>query len=184
MPQSDLEIIKDCQKGNSEAFGLLYEKYINKIYNFIYYKTFSRENTEDLVSKTFFKALRNLEDFKGENFSAWLYRIARNNVIDHYRTQKKDISLEEIWEMSDDINREDNFDTKEKLEEVKKIIKDMKANQKEIILMRVWDGLSYREIADILGKSEASCKMMFCRATRELKDQMPLLIILLLSLKI
>lgn len=184
MPASDQEIIKECQNGNKEKFGLLYEKYINKIYKFIYYRTFSPELTEDLVSQTFFKALRSLDSFRGENFSAWLYQIARNNVIDHYRLKKDNISIEDVWNLREEKDWEGDLDTKNKLEEVKKIIKNLDPRQQEIILMRVWEEIPYREIAQILGKSEGSCKMAFSRAIKELKEQMPVLLLLLIILKI
>lgn len=182
MGNSDVEIIKQCQEGNKEKFGELYERYVEKIYQFLYYRTFSRETAEDLVSQTFFKALRNLEKFQGENFSAWLYRIARNNLIDHYRTDKHNLSLETIWDLKEEKDWEIALDNKQKLEEVKKLLQKFSPEQQEIILLRVWDDLPYKEIAKILEKSEASCKMMFSRAIKELKGQMPVLIILLLSL--
>src|SRR6056297_2457252 len=184
MENPDIEIIKQYQKGEREKFGKLYEKYVEKIYQFIYFRTFSRETAEDLTSQTFFKALRNLDNFKGENFSAWLYRIARNNLIDHYRTEKNDLPLETVWNLKEEKNLENDLDNKQKLEEVKKLIQNFNPEQQEIILMRVWDDLPYKKIARILNKSEAGCKMMFSRAIKELKGQMPVLIILLLSLKI
>ena len=180
---ADNLIIKNCQKGNLEEFGQLYDKYIKKIYNFIYYKTFHKELAEDLTSKTFMKALENIERFnpnKGK-FSSWLYRIARNIVIDHYRTKKHEFNLAEFWGIKDSLNLQDQLETQQKLEKVKEYIAQLTKEQQEIVVMRIWDDLSYKEIAQILEKSESVCKMTFSRVMKNLKsDLVPVLCIVLL----
>src|SRR6056297_2278284 len=90
MKQRESQAINNCQQGQLDSFNWLYERYIKKIYNFIYYKTMHQETAEDLTSQTFIKALNKINSFDSEQgtFQAWLYKIARNTVIDHYRTQK------------------------------------------------------------------------------------------------
>ena len=94
MENDEFAIVQSCQKGSVEDFGRLYDLYIKKIYNFIYYKTHHQETAEDLVSIVFTKALKKINTFDNSGtFSAWLYRIARNTVIDHYRTKKLDYNI-------------------------------------------------------------------------------------------
>ena len=100
MDSKEQKLIKDCLGGDLKKFGGLYELYIDKIYKFIYFKTHHKETAEDLVSQTFFKALENIKGFdpsKGK-FSSWLYRIARNCVIDYYRTKKAKIDIYDTWD--------------------------------------------------------------------------------------
>lgn len=164
------------EKVNRDNFSQLYDKYINKIFNFIYYKTHHKETAEDLTSETFIKALDKLDRFdenKG-SFSTWIYQIARNNVIDFYRTKKNSINIDDIWDLSTDEDILRDLDTAKKLEDVKEHLKTLKSEQREIVILRVWEGMSYKEISDAMGKSEASCKMAFSRTIKILKEQMPL----------
>lgn len=173
---NEQDIIILCQQGDLERFGWLYDKYIKKIYDFIYFKTTHKETAEDLTSLTFFKALENIKTFdtnKGA-FSAWLYQIARNTVIDFYRTKKENVDIDDIWDLAGNENVERDIDTKAKLQAVEKYLAKLKSEQREIIIMRVWSELTYAEIAEVLGKSEASCKMSFSRAIAVLRKEMPL----------
>jgi len=187
MAINEQEIIINCQAGNLDDFAKLYDKYIKKIYDFTYYRILHKETTEDLVSKTFFKALSNINKYQAGkgSFPSWLYRIARNTIIDHYRTKKEVTDIDDVWDLSSNEDIPRDADNKQKLEKVEQYLKKLKPEQREIIIMRVWDGLSYREIADITDKSEASCKMMFFRTINALRQQMPLeMLILLLTLKL
>ncbi len=179
---SDAEIVKQFKGGNADSFGLLYDRYIEKIYSFVYYKTQHRETAEDLVSQIFLKAVKNLKKFdtsKG-TVQAWLYQIARNTVIDHYRGQKQDKNIDDIWDLPMSSNIERDLDAKLKLEKIEKYLSTLKSEQRDVLIMKIWQGMSYEEIAEILGKSEASCKMMCSRSLRQLREAMPLEMFLLL----
>ena len=179
------QIIKNCQGGNLKQFGELYEKYIKKIYDFVYYKTHHKETAEDLVSSVFFKALEKIGRFESAkgSFQAWLYQIARNTVIDHYRTKKTDRNIEDIWGLAGNEDLARDIDTREKVGQIEAYLKELKAEQRDIIIMRVWQGLSHREIAEALGKSEASVKMIYSRALRQLRQDMPLALFFILLSK-
>ncbi|MFH1325935.1 MAG: RNA polymerase sigma factor [Candidatus Falkowbacteria bacterium] len=182
--QNESDIIARIQKGDSEDFGILYDRYIKKIYDFVYFKTGHKETAEDLVSIVFTKALEKINTFDNiGSFSSWIYRIARNTVIDYYRTKKSDANIEDAWDLADDSYVEIDLDVKQKLAEVKKYLSKLKSEQRDIIIMRVWQEMSYAEIAEIVGKSEASCKMVFSRAMKQLRAEMPLGILLLFLLK-
>ena len=177
MERSELEAINNCQQGKLREFSVLYDKYVNKIYNYLYYRTHHKETAEDLTSQSFLKALDNINKFKPSKgvFSAWLYRIARNTLYDHYRTNKINIDIDNVWGLSsqgEDIERD--IDSQRTLSQVAEYLKHLTKDQRDIIIMRVWDELSYKEIATILNKSEASCKMAFSRAIAKLRQDMPL----------
>lgn len=182
MERGEAKIIRACQKGELGEFSALYGSYAKKIYNFIYYKTFQKELAEDICSQTFLKALKNIQkyDEKKGAFSSWLFQIAKNTLIDHYRCQKEYIDIETIWDLKSHENIEIDLETKEILEKTKKYLDKLNPEQKQIIIMRIWDQLSYQEISEILGKSKASCKMMFSRTINKLRNEMPLDLLLLL----
>ena len=169
-------IIKSCQRGNLEEFSRLYDKYSGKIYNFIYYKTFHKETAEDILSQVFLKALANIKKYNPETgaFSSWLYRISKNSVIDHYRTAKHHKNLDDIWDLSNFEDIEIDTSNRQILEKVKKYLKNFTKEQREIVILRIWEDLSYKEIAEIMDKSEDSCKMMFSRTINKLRQEIPL----------
>ncbi|MDB4939634.1 MAG: polymerase, sigma-24 subunit, subfamily [Candidatus Doudnabacteria bacterium] len=170
---------------DDQSFNELYDLYITKIYNFIYYRTHHKETAEDLTSKTFVKAWENLSKFDDEKgaFSSWIYSIARNNLIDHYRKEKGTSDIDQIINFSSSENIEHDTGLKLQLEQVEKYLKELPADQRDIVIMRVWDDLSYKEIAAILKKSEASCKMSFYRTMQKVQTHFPIAITLLLLIK-
>ncbi len=176
---NDSFYIQKYLDGNSKAFDKLYKKYIEKIYKFVFYKTMHKESAEDLTSTVFFKALDNLEKFDDSKskFQTWLFNIARNTVIDHYRTQKTNSNIEDFWSIADSNHLETTIGNNLKIEEVKKYLKTLTPEQREIVILRVWEGLSYKEIASIIGKSENACKVSFSRSAQKLKDNILLIII-------
>ncbi|MFP4514662.1 MAG: RNA polymerase sigma factor [Parcubacteria group bacterium] len=184
MQKQESQLIKECQNGNLESFGPLYDKYIKKIYNYLYYRAPEKSVAEDICSQTFIKALKAINSYNKDkgSFSAWLYKIAKNNLVDYYRSNKNDLNVDDIWYLEDDTDIEGATDKSIKLGKVKDCLKDLKKEQREVIILRVWDELSYSEIAEILDKSEASCKMIFSRSLEKLKQELPLSLYLLLLL--
>jgi RNA polymerase sigma-70 factor (ECF subfamily) len=168
------QTILACQAGNFEGFGELYEAYVKKIYSFVYYKTYHKETAEDLVSDIFMKVLENISGYKISrgSFSAWLYGIARHAVIDHYRAARPSENIEDVWDLAALENLEVDLDVREKLNEVKKYLVKFSPAHREIIMMRLWGEMSYREISEIVGLSEANCKMIFSREIGKLRAEM------------
>lgn len=171
-----------------KLFSNIYRDYVDKIYRFIYYKTHHKETAEDLTSQTFFKVVESMKKFDSNkgNFSAWLYSIAKNTVIDHYRTKRSEIDISDIWDLAgkDDVERDTEF--RENLGKIEIYLKAFSSEQRDIILLRVWDNLSYKEISEIVGKSEANCKMIFSRAINQIRKEeiFALLVLLALTIKI
>lgn len=171
--ENEAEIVKRAQAGDSQAFGELYDHYLGQIYRFVYYKVFSKETAEDLVSDTFMKAFGRLSSYKENRgqFSTWLYQIARNTVIDYYRTQKSHISIDDTFDIPFNERTPEQIDVLASLNKVEEYLKKLPARQREIIMMRVWEGQSFKEIASNIGGSESSIKMAFSRSIRQLRDE-------------
>jgi RNA polymerase sigma-70 factor (ECF subfamily) len=167
-------IIEACLKGDTARFAELYDAYIRPIYDFIYYKTHHRETAEDLTSETFFKALKNIQKFdQNRSFKSWLYAIANHTVIDHYRTARPTKDIDDVWDLPGEDNMVRDAETKLALAEVQKHLGKLSAIQRDILVLRLWQDLSYKEIAEIVGKSEANSKMIYSRAIAQLRASVP-----------
>ncbi len=182
MDTSQYEAISACQKGELEKFSDLYEIYVDKIYRFIYYKTMHTETAEDLTSQTFMKALEKINSYDSKKglFATWLYQIARNTVIDHYRRSYPEEDLVDAWHLPDKSDLAAKIDNREFLNQVQKYIHQLQPEQREIVLLRLWDNLPYQEIAKLVGKTEASCKMMFSRALIKMQQEITLVLLALI----
>jgi RNA polymerase sigma-70 factor (ECF subfamily) len=169
-----------CQQGDMSAFTQLYDLYVSPIYRFIFYKVRHKETSEDLTSTTFIKALENIKKFDSNkaSFKTWLYQIARHSVIDHYRTFHPLKNIEDAWDLHSDDDPEKKADVALKLEAVKKVLAELSAEQREVVMLRVWGDLGFKEIAQITGKSEAACKMSFKRTVEKLGGNFALFLLL------
>jgi len=177
----ELKAIAQCQEGDMEAFTVLYDAHIRSVYKFIYYKTHHKETAEDITSQTFMKAMEKISTFDPDkaSFKTWLYQIARNTVIDHYRQTKELSNIEDAWDLSSREDLVTDTNIKLQIETVQEHLQKLKAEQREIILLRVWGGYSFNEIAEMTGKTEAACKMTFKRSVEKLKGLMAVLALLI-----
>lgn len=173
MNNNEIILVEKVKKGDSLAFAELYDMYVKKIYDFIFFRTYHKQTAEDLTSVTFTKAFEKINSFANDkgNFGSWLYRIARNTVIDHYRTSKSTSDIFEAYDLSDRTNIEVDYDIQQKLGQVQEYLSKLDAQQRELVIMRVWDGLAYKEIAEIVGKSEDSLKVAFSRIMAKMKKE-------------
>ncbi|MGE5425790.1 MAG: RNA polymerase sigma factor [Bacillota bacterium] len=178
--QSEAGIINAAKAGNSDAFGSLYDAYIKKIYNFVYYKTLNQENAEDITSTVFIKAWEKLSQFQDGNFGAWLYAIARNAVVDFYRREKPALDIEDCWDLSDGQDFLGSIDRVLEISKVKEAMSSLRVQEREILIMRFWQELSFQEIGERLGKNEGAVKMAASRALKALKTKIPFALFLLL----
>lgn len=184
MLENEKELVVKSRNGDSQAFGVLYDHYVRRIYNFIFYKTYHKETAEDLSSQTFFKALNSIASVDPErSFSSWIYKIAQNTVIDHYRKDRNHADIDDIWDISDDTDILSDLDVDRNFKNAQKYLKELPQLERDIIMMRVWQEMPYKEIAEIVGKSEANCKMIYSRAIKKLRDVVPLAVLVLLMLK-
>ncbi len=178
----ELALIHTCQQGDLTAFTTLYDAYVTPIYRFVSYRTFDRQLAEDLTSQTFLKAMEGIRSFRADrgNFGAWLYRIARNTVTDHFRAHRSTEVLDDTFDPPADDDATKDAGEAVALRQVRKELAKLDPLKRDIVLMRLWDGLSYREIAEVTGKSENNCKVIFCRTLESLRSQFgPGMIVLL-----
>ena len=151
----------------------------------MYRKTGERELAEDLTSQIWMKALKSLEFFgemENAGFQSWIYRIAHNTVIDHYRTQKTQLDLDSIYEIgiSSDIGKQiDDTDT---LGRVLEYLDTLKCIEREIVILRIWDDLPYTSIAKLCDKKEDNCKKIFSRALKKIQANVQMIFILVIIL--
>lgn len=172
MLENENKYIKSAQNGNGEAFGLLYDCYLAKIYRFVFVKVNNKTIAEDLTHEVFLNAWKNLKSYAQKEFpfSSWLYQIARNEVIDFYRTRKKNISLEEIKEDYLKTQEDKDLDAEINLEIIGKLIRLLKPDQQDVIIMRFIEDLNHEEIAATLGKSAGAVRLIQHRAINSLKE--------------
>ncbi len=177
------KLIEECQRGNLEKFGEIYDFYAPAIYRFIYFRTRHKELAQDLTAQTFLKALEKIDSFKFNQgqFSSWLYRIAKNLIIDYWRAKKTELNVDDFWSLNSGEDISQDAQAKERVEKIRKMLNKLSLVQKEIITLRIWDELSWREIAEILDKTEASCKMNFMRTLDGFKNEEILAIILIFT---
>jgi RNA polymerase sigma-70 factor (ECF subfamily) len=175
-------LIASCQAGRLEDFDPLYTAYVKRIYAYVYRRVLDRQIAEDIVSITFMKALEGIKSFDARkgNFSSWIYRIARNAMTDHFRAAHPTDDIDAAWDLSSDDDVEKDVKLREQRAVLRDALKTLDANKREIVLLRIWEDLSYKEIAAITGKSEANCKMIFSRAVASLRTTLPLAAFLLL----
>jgi len=165
--------IKKAVGGDSSAFGSLYDHYQPMIYRFVMIKVGTREEAEDITHQVFLSAWQNVKSYKhrGHPFSSWLYQIARNQVIDHYRSKKNEVSLENVDPEYFAAPAIAHFDISMKLEmeKVRKAIQQLKPDYQDVIIMRFIEDVSLKEAAAALGKTEGAVKLIQHRAMKELK---------------
>ena len=178
---SDQEIVQQCQQGSLEAFDKLYERYFERIYRFVYYKTMHKQIAQDITSETFIKALDNIKSFRKKkgSFMAWIYSIARNNVINYYRKSSRALLVNDFWDLKIDQSLEFEQENTELLKKIKKQLFKLDSLQREIIILRVWQQLSYKEISAIVNKSEENCRVIFCRGIKNIRKEILLAIFVL-----
>jgi len=155
-------------------FETIYQENADSLYRFIYYKTYKRELAQDITSATFLKAIekQHLYNEKKGSFGTWLFTIARNLISDHFRNNPALLNIDDVWDLQSDEDFTVDAENREQLEELRKYLGKLKADQREVIILRIWMDMPYKEIALSLGKSEASLKMTFARSVTKLKEQM------------
>lgn len=171
--QDERDLIRRAKAYDPKAFAEIYERYYQRIYNYVYYRVSDGTTAEDLCSEVFVKALEAIESFtfQGVPFSAWLYRIASNLVIDHYRRQPRqpEMPLEESRRQSlVDDSAGTNLERQFNHQELRQALRDLTSDQQQVIILKFVDGLSNSEVAQILGKTEGAVKSLQHRALASL----------------
>ncbi|MCJ7537939.1 MAG: sigma-70 family RNA polymerase sigma factor [Anaerolineales bacterium] len=183
MPELSDEIaLKLAAQGDQEAFGVLYERYVSRIYSYIYYRTGNQHDAEDLTARVFFRALRHVENYKdrGLPLSAWLYRIAHNLVANWHRdnSRRKEIPLDEIILVrhSGDLPEAVLIENEEK-ENLLHVIHRLPPDRQQLIILKFVEHLSNAEIGQVMSRSEGAVKSLYHRTLLSLRDDFYLILI-------
>jgi RNA polymerase sigma-70 factor (ECF subfamily) len=160
-------LVDRARRGDADAFGRLYELHLDRIYRYVYYRVGSSNEAEDLTEHVFLKAWEAIGRYesRGLPFGAWLYRMAHNAVIDHYRARRLTTPIDETLDLEDE--RQNPVASAEALfdrEVLKVAVRRLNADQQTVILLRFTEGLSHAEVGKILGKSEGAVRVIQHRA--------------------
>lgn len=179
---SDEIALKLAAQGDQEAFGVLYERYVGRIYSYIYYRTGNQHDAEDLTARVFFRAMRHVGNYKdrGLPLSAWLYRIAHNLVANWHRdnSRRKEIPLEEIILVrhSGELPEAVLIETEEK-ENLFKVIHRLPEDRQLLLILKFVEHLSNAEIGQVMGRSEGAVKSLYHRTLLSLRDDFDLILV-------
>jgi RNA polymerase sigma-70 factor (ECF subfamily) len=170
---SEIQFIQQARLGNTDAFARLYEAYVDDIYRFIFYRVGDQQLAEDLTSQLFLKAWDRMERYqiRGDaSFKAWLVQIARNLVIDYYRTRKDTTSLEQILTVKPDptINVAKTVERQLQGEWLHTKLQELTDEQREVITLKFIDGFSTKEIARMMNKKEGAIRALQMRGLQAL----------------
>ena len=169
--REEQKIVEQSRK-DSKAFGILYEKYFDRIYNYLFRQTDDEELAGDLTSQTFINALHHLPkyEFRGLPFSAWLYKIAGNEVNKHYRKTKgkKVFSIEEV-KVKELVAQADEQWDEELIQRLLAYMSDLPTDMIQVLELRFFEDKDFKEIAFILDITESGAKMRTYRALDKLR---------------
>ncbi len=156
--------------GDLSSFEKVYDKYFQKIYQFVFFKINDTQKTEDICSEVFLRFVKFVKENDIDNVSAVLYRIARNLIIDDSKKNKEDFVGDEILEtVKDDteIDIDDKFINDEKLFEALNSLSD---DYRDVVVMKYINDMSVKDIAEVFHKSESAVKVSISRAIHKMKE--------------
>lgn len=156
-----------CQ-GDQEAYGDLYERYLDAIYRYLFYRVGNRHDAEDLTEQVFLKAWEAIDGSRQEiHFRPWIYRIAHNTVVDFYRTRKEEVPLtEEPVLPSNNPGIEERLLAQERAAQLAQAISRLSPPHQHVLILRFIAGLSTHEVAHILDRSVGAVRVLQHRALK------------------
>ena len=177
MPEyNEQDILARASNGEREAFGILYETYVDRIYNYVYYRTGNVHDAEDLTARVFYRALHHIQNYtdRGVPFSAWLYRIAHNLVANWHRdrSRRQEIPLSDaptIHFKGDPP--EIRLVQSQENEGLLRLIRRLPPDRQHLLILKFAEHLSNAEIGKIMGRSEGAVKSLYHRTLLALRDE-------------
>jgi RNA polymerase sigma-70 factor (ECF subfamily) len=153
-----------------QAFLALYRRHVGRMFSYFAWR-FGRSDAADLTSEVFLRALNSARRFeKGRSWAAWLYGIARNVASEHIRHGRRERAGIELADVT--VSPDEELLQGQQEERVREAVSDLPELQREVVELRFWAGLSYREIAEVTGRSEAALRVQAHRALRQLKAKL------------
>jgi len=174
---NDNVILNRAIQGDHEAFGKLYEEYVERIFNYVYYRTGNQHDAEDLTARVFFRAMRRIPQYqeRGLPVSAWLYRIAHNLVANWHRDRgrRPEISLDEgFTAVPHSEHPEITLLQVEEQDYLLRIIRDLPPERQQLIILKFVEHMSNAEIGQIMGRTEGAVKSLYHRTLLSLRVDM------------
>lgn len=168
-------LVQKAQAGDSEAFARIYDAYVERVYRYVYFRLTDDATAEDLTAQVFLRAWENLTQYQpgSSPYIAWLYTIARNLVIDYYRTKKEIISLEDAHHLKADApSPDDETQGRFELQAMRDALQFLTDEQQQVLILRFIAGLSTENVADVMGKREGAVRALQMRALQTLSKYM------------
>lgn len=178
MPElPDDTTLEQAIQGDQEAFGQLYERYVGRIYNYIYYRTGNVYDAEDLTERVFLRALRHIQRYnqRGLPFSAWLYRIAHNLVANWHRdnSRRKEIPLDDgLLSTHPGGFPEHEVLRAEEQDHLLQAIRCLPSDRQQLLILKFVDHLSNAEIGVVMGRTEGAIKSLYHRTLLAIRDDL------------
>src|SRR6476660_8910001 len=169
------QLVAEAQRGDTAAFGRIFDAYAGPIYRFIASRVSRPSDAEDLTQLVFVKALEALPRYqaRGIPFGGWLFRLARNTVIDHVRTHREHVDLDAAAiHAGTDAGPDEVSVARQELDEVAAALAALTEEQRDAIALRFFAGLSAREAAEVMGKQEGTVRGLQFRAIAALRRQL------------
>ena len=170
----DEAVLVERARMEPAAFGQLYERYVDRIYSYIYYRVGNVQDAEDLTARTFYRALDKLNTYedRGLPFSAWLFRIAHNLVANWHRDRSKRrfLPIEKLWWQSEDrVTPQEQVEQEEEQRDLWAAINRLPEERRNLLLYKVNTTLSNLEIGEMMNKSESAIKSLYFRTLAALR---------------
>jgi RNA polymerase sigma-70 factor, ECF subfamily len=171
-PPDPREIARRAAERDTEAFAMLYQENLDTVYRFVFFKVSNHAVAEDVTADVFAKAWANIERFEWRNlpFQHWLLRIARNAVIDYWRSSKPTRSVDELYDTaSGEVSPDDAVVRDLESERLRRAMEQLPDEQRDVLLLRFVEGFSHADVAAVLGKSVVAVRQIQVRALQRLK---------------
>jgi len=171
------DVLTRASQGDRDAFGLLYERYIDRIFNYVYYRTGNLHDAEDLTARVFQRAMNHIKNYtdRGVPFSAWLYRIAHNLVANWHRdrSRRQEIPINDVPVLpSKGDHPEKNLVRSQEQDALLRYIRRLPAERQHLLILKFVENMSNAEIGAIMGRSEGAVKSLYHRTLLALRDQL------------
>jgi RNA polymerase sigma-70 factor (ECF subfamily) len=167
--------IAAAQSGDSQAYGWLVEHYWERLYRWLFQLCRNRHQAEDLTQETFTKALAALQSFRPDsNFRAWIFRIAHNNFVNDKRRDKRtprSLDRDSVPEIGDSTEAT-SIESREELRRVYQVLETMQADFRTALLLRIEDGMSFKDMAEVLNTTEETARWRVYKARQKLMKEL------------
>ena len=171
------EILRRASQGDREAFGVLYEQYVERIFNYVYYRTGNVHDAEDLTARVFYRALHHIHTYtdRGVPFTAWLYRIAHNLIANWHRDRSRhqEIPLDDTPTIHyKGEPPEVALMQNQSRETLLKLIRHLPSDRQHLLILKFVEHMSNAEVGQIMGRSEGAVKSLYHRTLLSLRDEL------------